>query len=290
MANLLLAEICTVAVPGGSFVVPPRPRGKSSVKLSMVIPTYNEAHNIQELVDALRLMLTAKVGEAYELILVDDDSPDGTWQAAMEIAGADPRVKVLRRIGERGLATAVVRGWQVAQGEVLGVIDGDLQHPPAVAGELWAEMARGADIAVASRRVEGGGVDERWNIWRRIASRGAQLIGIALVPGVTGRVSDPMSGFFLVRRSAIEGITLNPRGFKILLEVLGRARLRRVTEVGYVFGARRSGASKATAKVFWDYLLHLLRLRFACLAGSAPPVAKPPEAASDSASSGQREN
>ncbi len=141
----------------------------------------------------------------------------------------------------------------------------DRRRPAAssnVAGELWAKMARGADLAVASRRVKGGGVDERWTIWRRIASRGAQLVGIALVPGVTGRVSDPMSGFFLVRRSLVEGITLNPCGFKILLEVLGRTRPRRVAEVGYIFGARQTGASKATAKVFWDYLLHLLRLRF----------------------------
>ena len=289
MAYLQLDEIRTVAVPSGPFVVPQRP-DRVSIKLSLVIPTYNEAHNIQELVDALRLVLTAKVGNAFELIVVDDDSPDGTWQTAGKIACTDPRVIVLRRTGERGLATAVVRGWQVAQGEVLGVIDGDLQHPPAVAGELWLEMERGADLAVASRRVEGGGVDERWKIWRRIASRGAQLIGIALLPGATRKVSDPMSGFFLVHRSVVECITLSPRGFKILLEVLGRTRPRQVAEVGYVFGPRQTGASKATARVFWDYLLHLLRLRFASLAGATRPVAASPDGVRKAASIHKRKD
>jgi len=253
----------------------------------MVIPTYNEARNIAELLNLLGSVLNAALGGAYELIVVDDDSPDGTWKIAGEIAGRDSRIKVLRRIGERGLSTAVVRGWQVAEGEVLGVIDGDLQHPPKVAGELWSAVAQGADMAVASRRVKGGGVD-RWNLWRRMSSRGAQLIGLALLPEVTGSVSDPMSGFFLVRRPVLEGVPLSPRGFKILLEVLGRARPCRVAEVGYVFCCREDGASKATLRVFWDYLLQLLRLRFASRARPLPFPARSPEAARSASAGGRR--
>ncbi len=279
MDYVLLDQVRELAVPGGPFVVAPQPHGNPRVKLSMVIPTYNEARNLAELLDLLGSVLDAALGGAYELIVVDDDSPDGTWKIAGEIAGRDSRIKVLRRTGERGLATAVVRGWQIARGEVLGVIDGDLQHPPKVAGELWSAVARGADMAVASRRVKGGGVD-RWNLWRRMTSRGAQLIGIALLPEVTGSVSDPMSGFFLVRRSVLEGVRLSPRGFKILLEVLGRTRPCRVAEVGYVFCCREDGASKATLGVFLDYLLQLVRLRFAFLTRPA----RPPEAAPSSVS------
>ena len=110
-----------------------------------------------------------------------------------------------------------------------------------------------------------------------MTSRGAQLIGIALLPEVTGSVSDPMSGFFLVRRSVLEGVRLSPRGFKILLEVLGRTRPCRVAEVGYVFCCREDGASKATLGVFLDYLLQLLRLRFALLAGPVAPAATSPD-------------
>jgi dolichol-phosphate mannosyltransferase len=287
MDYMRLDQVRELAVPAGPFIVAPQPHGNPGVKLSMVIPTYNEARNIAELLNLLGSVLEAELGGAYELIVVDDDSPDGTWKIAGDLAGRDSRIKVLRRIGERGLATAVVRGWQVARGEVLGVIDGDLQHPPKVAAELWSAVARGADMAVASRRVKGGGVD-RWNLWRRMSSRGAQLIGVALLPEVTGSVSDPMSGFFLVRRSVLEGVPLSPCGFKILLEVLGRARPCRVAEVGYVFCCREDGASKATLRVFLDYLLQLLRLRFASRARPLPFPARPPEAARSASASGRR--
>jgi dolichol-phosphate mannosyltransferase len=287
MDCLQLDEVRAVAVPSGPLVVPPQTHGKSCVKLSMVIPTYNEGHHIAALLNALGSVLAAEVGGSYELIVVDDDSPDGTWKIAGEIAAGDPRITVLRRTGERGLATAVVRGWQVAQGEVLGVIDGDLQHPPAVVGELWSAIARGADLAVASRRVPGGGVG-RWSLWRRMTSRGAQLLGAVLLPGVAGTVRDPMSGFFLVRRFVLEGVRLRPRGFKILLEVLGRTRPCRVAEVGYVFCSRQNGVSKATLGIFWDYLLHLLRLRFSSPAGPAPLPTGSSEVAASPASLRQK--
>jgi dolichol-phosphate mannosyltransferase len=118
----------------------------------------------------------------------------------------------------------------------------------------------GADLAVASRHVEGGGVSD-WSVLRRILSRAAQIIGLVILPRVVGRVSDPMSGFFMLRRSAIEGVELNPLGYKILIEVIGRGRLRWIGEVPYVFKERVRGESKVTRKVYIDYLRHLLRLR-----------------------------
>ena len=125
-------------------------------------------------------------------------------------------------------------------------------------------MERGADMAVASRHVEGGGVSD-WSILRRIVSRAAQLIGLVVLPGVVGRVSDPMSGFFMIRRSAIEGVRLNPLGYKILIEVLARGRVAWIGEVPYVFHERVHGGSKATLGVYLDYLRHLVRLRTAGL-------------------------
>jgi dolichol-phosphate mannosyltransferase len=142
----------------------------------------------------------------------------------------------------------------------LGVIDADLQHPPEVLAKLWSEINRGADLAVASRHVEEGGVSD-WSVVRRFLSRGAQTLGLILLPGVVGRVSDPMSGYFLVRRSCLVGRTLSPLGYKILIEVLARGRVPWIGEVGYVFQERLEGESKVTGKQYIDYLRHLLRLR-----------------------------
>src|SRR2546423_3620061 len=152
----------------------------------------------------------------------------------MRLSERWPAVRVMRRRSEKGLSTAVIRGWREARGEVLAVIDADLQHPPEVLIRLWEAMKAGADLAVASRHVDGGGVSD-WSALRRALSRGAQLLGLAVLPSVVGRVSDPMSGYFMVRRSAIAGAELSPLGYKILIEVLGRGRIRTISEVGYVF-------------------------------------------------------
>jgi len=168
-----------------------------------VIPTFNERRNIAELVAQLTALLDPELSDDYELIVVDDDSPDRTWEAAAELTAKYPKLRVMRRETERGLSTAVIRGWQVARGEVLAVIDADLQHPPEVTVSLWREISKGADLAVGSRHIEGGGVSD-WSLLRRLLSRGAQLLGLILLPGVLGRVSDPMSGYFMIRRDVIE--------------------------------------------------------------------------------------
>ncbi len=229
--------------------------------LSLVLPTYNEAENIKTIVEQLSNLLDTVLPQKYELILVDDDSPDGTWRLAQALTTNYPQLKVMRRIKERGLSTAVIRGWQASRGDVLGVIDADLQHPPELLLKLWEEIKRGADLAVASRHVENGGVSD-WSIIRRFLSRGAQILGLILLPGIVGRVSDPMSGYFLVRRSCLVGRTLSPLGYKILIEVLARGRVPWIGEVGYIFQERQEGESKVTWKQYVDYLRHLVRLRF----------------------------
>ncbi|MBE9168311.1 glycosyltransferase [Pleurocapsales cyanobacterium LEGE 06147] len=254
-------------VPSGLLKIPKSPflvdgtRDCQFLKFSLVIPTYNEGDNIQEIIKILSQLLDRVIPEEYELIVVDDNSPDGTWKLAQELTLEYPQLKVMRRERERGLSTAVIRGWQVARGEVLGVIDADLQHPPEVLLQLWQEMHRGADLAVASRHVEGGGVSE-WNIIRRFLSRGAQMLGLIILPKAIGCLSDPMSGYFMVRRDAIVGKSLSPVGYKILIEVTARGRIRWIGEVGYVFQERQAGASKVTWKQYIEYIQHLLRLRF----------------------------
>ena len=198
--------------------------------------------------------------DQYELIVVDDDSPDKTWEVAQKLTSHYPQLRVMRRQEERGLSSAVIRGWQVAQGEILGVIDADLQHPPETLKHMVNHVQDGADLSVASRHIEGGGVSD-WSPLRRFLSRGAQMLGLLILPRVVGRVSDPMSGYFMVRRSAIAGHTLNPLGYKILLEVIGRGHVGDIAEVGYVFQERKAGESKVTWKQYVEYLGHLVRLR-----------------------------
>ncbi|OCQ93364.1 sulfonate ABC transporter permease [Oscillatoriales cyanobacterium USR001] len=233
----------------------------AAIYFSLVIPTYNESQNVKSLVAQLTQLLDRKIPRDYELILVDDDSPDGTWKIAQEIVSNYPQLRVMRRQQERGLSTAVIRGWQVARGEILGVIDGDLQHPPETLLELLEEILRGADLAIASRHVAKGGVSD-WSFFRRFVSRGAQLMGLILLPEVVGRVSDPMSGYFIVRRTCIANKIMNPTGYKILIEVLSRGNIASISEVGYVFQERQNGESKVTVKQYIEYLQHLLILRF----------------------------
>lgn len=231
-----------------------------AIQFSLVIPTYKESDNIKNVVRILSQILDDFIPGDYELIVVDDNSPDGTWEVALSLTTEYPQLRVMRRQQEKGLSTAVIRGWQAARGSILGVIDGDLQHPPHVLQKLLREIHQGADLAVASRNVEGGGVSS-WSFIRRFLSRGAQLLGLVILPRVLSRVSDPMSGYFLVRRNAIANVTFNPVGYKILLEVIGRGKVNQIAEAGYVFCERQEGESKVTWKQYVDYIHHLVRLR-----------------------------
>lgn len=232
----------------------------SGLRLSLIIPTYNEATSLEELVHRLTELLEVPLRGSYELIVVDDDSPDRTWALAASLVPRYPRLRVMRRTRERGLSTAVIRGWQAAGGEILGVIDADLQHPPEITLALYEAIERGAELAVASRHVEGGGVSD-WSLSRRLLSRSAQLLGLIFLPEVVARVSDPMSGYFMVRRASIAGRPMSPLGYKILIEVLGRGAIGEIREVPYVFRERSEGQSKVTYGVYVDYLRQLARLR-----------------------------
>ena len=233
-----------------------------SVRLSLVIPTYNERQNIETLVKGICHLLEA-AQYRFEIIVVDDDSPDGTWEVAGKLVTKYPMLRVIRRINERGLAQAVLRGWQEAEGEILAVMDGDLQHPPDRLTSLVKVVYEdGFDIAVASRHIEGGGVS-RWNAARRGISWCATVAATWILPGTLAKVRDPMSGYFALRRSVIEDRRLNPVGYKILLEVLARGQYQLVKEIPYTFVERDRGNSKFGPRQTIEYIIHLACLWWA---------------------------
>jgi dolichol-phosphate mannosyltransferase len=225
--------------------------------LALVIPTLREADNIGGLLVHIRSVLDP-LKMAYEILVVDDDSRDGTEEIVSAIAHEDPRVRLLIRKGERGLSGAVLYGWRQTNAAILGVMDADLQHPPELLPKLIAAIFAGNDLAIGSRYTAGGQLG-KWNPVRKMLSTAAVWATWPIQrPGV--RAHDPMTGFFLVRRECVDGIAFQPAGFKLLLEILVRGRLRSVAEVPLAFGSRAQGASKANFKVGWDYAKLLARL------------------------------
>ncbi len=222
----------------------------------MILPTYNEAENLPILLDRLIELL---VDFDYEIIVVDDDSPDRTWQIAAAYSDRSPRIRTIRRLGERGLSSAVIAGMDMARGRVLAVMDSDLQHDEAALIAVVSPILDGdADVALGSREADGGSYGT-WSRRRRFMSwAGAQLAKKML--GIS--VSDPMSGFFAVSRERYLAIAdqVNPRGFKILLEFLARGERPRVAEVGYGFRDRVHGSTKLSGGVLASYLLALIDL------------------------------
>jgi dolichol-phosphate mannosyltransferase len=225
------------------------------VKVTIVSPTYNEAENVPRLVHDVDAALS---GIDYELLIADDDSPDRTWAIAQEFATRSSRIRVLRRTMDRGLSPAVIEGFLSSCSDFVGVIDADLQHDPAILPQMIAALDAGAEIAVGSRYVEGGGTGT-WNAARRFQSWVATKLAQTFL-GV--ELTDPMSGYFLLRRDDFNRIhaQLDSSGFKILLEIVGRLAPSRLVEVPYTFRERVAGQSKLSSKIVLQYLGQLWRL------------------------------
>jgi len=220
--------------------------------ISIVIPTFNEKENLKEL---LRRIDSSLSGIEYEVIIVDDNSPDGTAEEALKLSERYP-VRVMLRAEKLGLSSAVLDGMKMARGEVICVMDADLQHPPELLRELYERILEN-EIVIASRYVKGGSV-EGWSPLRKFISRASILLARLLIPKVR-RIRDTSSGYFMIRRECIDP-ELNPRGFKILLEILAKTECTRIYEVPYSFGLRRSGESKLGLGTMINYALQLLEL------------------------------
>ncbi|HSC27170.1 MAG TPA: polyprenol monophosphomannose synthase [Vicinamibacterales bacterium] len=222
--------------------------------LSIVVPTYNERDRLTDLVAAV-FDAYATAGLEAELIIVDDNSPDGTGAIAEELARRH-RITVIHRPGKLGLGTAVVAGFESASAPVVGVIDADLSHPPALLPRMLGVMQRtAADVVIGSRYIPGGGT-RNWPLGRLLMSQVACLMARPLTP-----VRDATSGFFLIRRDLARGVSISAGGFKICLELLVRGRPASVVEVPYVFEGRTAGQSKMNLREALGYFRQLRDLR-----------------------------
>ncbi len=216
----------------------------------MVVPTYNERDRIAELTRTL-FAACAQHRAELELVIVDDNSPDGTGAIADELA-REHNVTVIHRAGKLGLGTAVVEGFDAASAEVVGVMDADFSHPPALVPRLLATLrATEADVVVASRYVPGGSTPN-WPFRRRLLSRSACLLARPLTP-----IRDAASGFFVIRREIVRGVRIQAGGFKICLELLVRAWPQRLVELPYQFDDRELGESKMSLREAAGYLVQL---------------------------------
>jgi dolichol-phosphate mannosyltransferase len=242
--------------PTQSNVSPTAPALWIAPELAVVVPTYQESGNVAELVRRVEEVLD---GIAWELIFVDDDSPDGTADRVRELARGDARVRVLQRVGRRGLSSACIEGMLATSAPFVAVMDGDLQHDESLLPRmLHALKSDDLEIAVGSRYVDGGGLGD-WDARRRVMSRLATRIGQILI---RADLKDPMSGFFMVRTDVLRSCArrLSGVGFKILLDIFSAAeRPLRFREIPFTFRQRQAGASKLDHAVLWEYLLMLIQ-------------------------------
>lgn len=224
--------------------------------IAVIVPTFNERGNPGPLVE----QVTAALGNAPFRIEFTDDSTDGTTCEIQDLARENPAISLNHSSSRRGLARAVVESLAAVTEDIVVIMDGDLQHPPKVVPNLIAAVEAGADVVVASRYVRGGRELGLSGLWRRLVSRESSRVAQIVLPPAR-RTTDPLSGFFAFRRDILSGATLQPVGFKILLEILVRGRVRRVVDVPYTFDRRARAASKASALEGVRFLRHLLRLR-----------------------------
>jgi dolichol-phosphate mannosyltransferase len=213
-----------------------------------------EAENIPMLVEEVE---NALKDVSFELIIVDDNSPDGTADVAEGLNRKYGNIKVLRRPSKLGLVSAVKDGFNKAEADVVAVMDADLQHPPELLPIMYKKLREGFDLVIASRYIERG--VEGWSLWRRLLSRGATMLAHLMLPK-TRKVRDPLSGYFMIKKEIVDAIRLNTAGFKILLEILVKGRYHKVAEVPYFFGVRRRGMSKLDLKEILNYAVSLTRL------------------------------
>lgn len=224
------------------------------VSLSIIIPTYNERENIARLIESVSAILK-KDHLSHEIIIVDDNSPDGTAELIGSLKKKYASLVLVRRSGKLGLSSAVMAGIAKARAPVVAVMDADFSHPPALLPRMYDKITEGCDFVIGSRYIPGGKI-VGWTFYRKLQSRVATLLARFFTP-----VRDPVSGFFMIRKRVITGQKIDAKGFKICLEILMRGNYYSTCELPMTFVNRKSGKSKAgTGEVFallsnlWKYL------------------------------------
>lgn len=222
--------------------------------VSLVIPTYNEKENIEMLLNSI-ITVFKENNIKEEIIIVDDNSPDKTALIVKKLQKKYKNIKLIKRKGKLGLSSAVIEGFGIAKGDILGVMDADLSHPPQKIPELLKLICDGkSDICIGSRYIDGGNI-KNWPLKRKLISKGAKTLAKPLT-----NVKDPVSGFFFMKKDVIINTTLNPKGFKILLEILVKGKYTTIKEIPFIFVDRKEGKSKMTTKEIYNYINDLSSL------------------------------
>jgi dolichol-phosphate mannosyltransferase len=222
--------------------------------LTVIIPTFNEAGNIGSIIPEIN-EVTRKNGIFPEILVVDDNSGDGTQKIVQDLRMSMENVVLVPRTRDPGLSASVIEGFSLASADIILVMDADYSHPVAMIPEMYRKALQGYDIVIGSRYMKGGGISN-WPLKRRIISRGATSLGKVLFPAI----SDPVSGFFAVRKAVVDGAPLTPRGYKILLEVLGKGNWQREAELPYFFTDRTTGESKLAASTMAAFVVHICEI------------------------------
>jgi dolichol-phosphate mannosyltransferase len=219
--------------------------------LTVIIPTFNEEANIRNIVMAVDAVFHENSLHG-QILVVDDKSSDATISIVQELKRQKENVEILVREKDHGLSQSVADGFSHAASEVFIVIDADFSHPPVLIPRMYDEIRQGNDIVIGSRYMEGGGI-KKWPLKRRLISIGATFLGRLLFPDIT----DPVSGFFAVKKEVVEKAPLKPRGYKILLEVLGKGTWEKDREIPFEFIDREIGSSKLKIKTIIEYALQV---------------------------------
>src|SRR5208283_3571995 len=216
--------------------------------LTVIIPTFKEESNIGTIIESVDAVFSRNAING-EILVIDDNSPDRTIELVRELQKTKPNLSLVVRKEDHGLSQSVVEGFRMARSDIFLVMDADRSHPPALIPVMLEGIRAGNDIVIGSRYMEGGGI-KKWPLKRRIISKGATFLGRLLFPDNT----DPVSGFFAIRKSVVTGAPLKPRGYKILLEVLGKGTWENEEEIPFEFSDREIGTSKLKIITIIEYV------------------------------------
>ncbi|MCK9578839.1 MAG: polyprenol monophosphomannose synthase [Methanoregula sp.] len=236
--------------------------------LTVIIPTFNEEANIRNIAMAVDAVFHENSLNG-QILVVDDNSADSTISIVRALMREKRNIEIIVREKDHGLSQSVAEGFSHAASGVFVVIDADFSHPPVMIPKMYAEIQKGNDIVIGSRYMSGGGIRE-WPLKRRVISLGATILGRILFPTIT----DPVSGFFAIQKNVVLGAPLKPRGYKILLEVLGKGQWQNSVEIPFEFVDREIGASKLKLKTIIEYALQVLDILIFSLLHRHNPAAR----------------